>query len=114
MSTPAPYSLADTWRLNNRLDLMLADELTEEQLAYTPNPRARNIGDQLAHLHNVRIQWLEVCSPAHAKTLEKIEKGGGVREVLRPFLTASCEAMAECIAEAEQTGKLRGAKRGVA
>lgn len=52
---PPVYTLADTWLLNSRVNLKLLDHLGEEQLAVKPNPRARSIADQFAHLHNVRI-----------------------------------------------------------
>ena len=62
------YSLADTWILNNRVNLKLLDHLRDEQLGVLANPRARSIGDQFAHLHNVRIMWLETRGPADRKS----------------------------------------------
>lgn len=96
MPDPAPpYTLAETWQLNNRVNLRLLEELSEEQLAYTPNPKARNIGDQLGHLHNARILWLEAQAPKLAKALTKIEKGasqgrysGGSQRLGRGFRQA--------------------------
>lgn len=111
-STP-PYTLADTWLLNNRVNLMLLDRLTEKQLAFTANPRARTVADQLAHLHNVRIMWLEVQAPAVAKTLVKFEKGAAAKPALREALEASAAAFAGLIADAEKGGRLKAAKRGV-
>ena len=60
------YNLADTWHLNNRVNLMLLDHLRDEQLVVAANPRARSIGDQFAHLHNVRIMWLETFGSSSA------------------------------------------------
>jgi len=108
-----PYSLADTWLLNNRVNLMLLDRLTPQQLAYTASPRARNIAGQIAHLHNVRGMWLEVRSPSLAKSLPKLEKGPP-KESIRAALEASGKLMGEWIAESEKTGKMKAAKRGVA
>ena len=110
---PDTFSLADTWLLNNRVTLMLLDALSDEQLAFTNNPRARNIADQLAHLHNVRRMWLEVSAPAAAKGLEKLEKGA-TKAALKSALETSARAMADCIAEAEKSGKMKGYKRGAA
>jgi uncharacterized damage-inducible protein DinB len=108
---PDTFSLADTWLLNNRVTLMLLDALSDEQLAFTNNPRARNIADQLAHLHNVRCMWLAVSAPAAAKGLEKLEKGT-TKAALKSALETSARAMADCIAEAEKSGKMKGYKRG--
>ena len=106
------YSLADTFLLNNRVNLLLLDQLSEEQLAYTANPRARSIADQFAHLHNVRRTWIEVRSPGVAAGLDKIEKGSPTKAGLRKALEASADALAAIIGEAERTGKMKGYKRG--
>ena len=112
MMTP-PCGLAETWHLNNRANLMLLDSMTGEQLQHTPFPRARSIADQFAHLHNVRIMWLEVQMPEAAKCLSKIEKGSATKASLRDALNASADAFAKMLAAAEQSGKLRSTKRGI-
>jgi uncharacterized damage-inducible protein DinB len=109
-----PYTLADTWLLNNRVNLMLLEQLTGEQLAVAPSSRARNVGDQIAHLHNARIMWLEAQEPAVARTLAKIEKGAATKAGLKQALEASGAAFAALIDQGEKTGKLKSFKRGVA
>jgi uncharacterized damage-inducible protein DinB len=111
-STPA-YSLADTWHLNNRVNLRLLGQLSDAQLAYASNPRARSVADQFAHLHSVRLTWLEVVAPA-GTPLAKVEKGSAAAPALRTALEASALALGTAIAEAERTGRMRGYKRGVA
>ena len=113
MAESAPYTLADTWRLSNRVSLMLLDPLTTEQLAHVPSPRARSIADQFAHLHNVRIMWMEPRVPAAAKALCKIEKGAATKGELKSALEASAEAFSEMIDAAERKGKLSSARRGI-
>jgi uncharacterized damage-inducible protein DinB len=108
------FTLADTFLLNNRVNLQLLDQLSDEQLAWTANPRARNIADQFAHMHNVRVMWLEVSAPAAAKALRKIEKGAATKDELRRALEESAAAMATLIGEAERTGRMKGYKRGAA
>ncbi len=105
-------SLAETFLLNNRVNLMLLDAMSEEQLAYVPSPRARSIADQFAHLHNVRIMWLEVSAPERAKGQRKLEKGAGTKAEVRAALEKSAEAMAAVIGEAMEAGKMRGYKAG--
>jgi uncharacterized damage-inducible protein DinB len=111
-SMPA-YSLADTWLLNNRVNLRLLEQLSDAQLAWASNPRARSVAGQFAHLHSVRLMWLEVVAPA-AAPMAKIEKGAASAPALRAALEASALALGTAIAEAEQTGRMRGYKRGVA
>ena len=112
MPSAPPFGLVDTWHLNNRVNLRLLAHLREEQLAWAANSRARSIADQLAHLHNVRILWLEPRLPETARRLSKIEKGAATRTVLEQALAGSADAIAEMLAEAERTGKLKSAKRG--
>src|SRR5689334_12023564 len=114
MPSETVYGLADTWRLSSRVTLLLLDELSDEQLQSAANPRARSIADQFAHLHNVRILWLEHWAPAVAKALGKIEKGAATKAGLRTALERSAKALGDLIAEAEQAGKMKGYKRGPA
>jgi len=107
------FSLAETWHLNNRANLMLLASLSPDQLNHTPFPRARSVADQFAHLHNVRIMWLEVQMPEAAKSVSKIAKGTATKAGLREALEASADAFAKMLAAAENTGKLRSAKRGI-
>jgi len=109
--SPRPYTLTDTWHLNNRVNLKLLDALTEEQLAVKPNPRARNIAEQITHLHAVRISWLEAMEPNVTKDLAKIEKGASKTEIKRG-LEKSAEALGQVFAAAEQKGTLKAFKRG--
>jgi uncharacterized damage-inducible protein DinB len=105
-------SLAETFLLNNRANLMLLDAMTEAQFAHVPFPRARSIADQFAHVHNVRITWLEVSAPARAKALQKIDKGVAAKAGLHAALDASAQSIAATIAEALEGGKMRGYKQG--
>ena len=108
----APYSLADTWLLNQRVDRKLLDALSEKQLALAANPRARSIADQFAHLHNVRVMWLENCAPAAAAGLRKIPKGEASKALLLAALEQSAQAMAAAIAAFEADGRPRLSRRG--
>ena len=108
------YTLADAWHLSNRVNLMLLDNLRDEQLAVAHSPRSRNVADQFAHLHNVRIMWLETLGPAAVKGLKKIEKGKAAKAALKEALKASGKVLGDVIAEAEQAGKMKGYKRGPA
>jgi uncharacterized damage-inducible protein DinB len=112
MAAERLYTLADTFELNNRVNFMLLDSLTDEQLALAPNSRARSIADQFAHLHNVRRMWLEVRAPDVAKTLARIGKGTATRTELKAALEASANALADQIAAAEAASRMKAARRG--
>jgi len=106
------YSLADTWHLNNRINLRLLDALTEDQLAATILPRGKAVTSYFVHLHMARFYWLERRARALAKTLEKISGGTSDRETLRRALIASGNAMGQMFEEAERTGSIKGTKLG--
>jgi uncharacterized damage-inducible protein DinB len=107
------YTLADTWCLNHRVTLRLLHALSEEQLAIVPFPRARSIEDQFAHVHNVRLMWLEVQAPLAAASLVKIKKGFSTKASLLSSLDSSSEVFRSHIVAAEATGKLKAARRGL-
>lgn len=115
LEAPSPaYTLADTWHLNNRVNLMLLEHLTEQQLAHTSSPRGRSIADQFAHLHNVRILWLEPSAPKMAKRLTKIEKGTATKAALQEALADSAAAIGDLISESQkEDGRMKAYKRGV-
>jgi uncharacterized damage-inducible protein DinB len=101
----APYGLADVWRLNQRVNLLLLDHLNDGQLALAPAPRARTIAEQFAHLHSVRAAWLEAQG---RKDLPKVPKPVA-RAALRAALEESAEAVAGVLAP---DARLKGFKRG--
>jgi uncharacterized damage-inducible protein DinB len=105
-------SLAETFLLNNRVNVLLLNSLTTDQLAHVPTPKARSIADQIAHLHKVRIMWLEARDPERAKALQNIPAGTTAKSVLRSALEASAEALAAVLTESVDAGKMKGFKRG--
>ncbi len=105
-------ALADTWRINNRINLRLLDALTDEQLAATILPRGKAVTSYFVHIHMARFYWLERRSSSLAKTLKKIPGGTAPRATLRQALIDSSKAMEEFFTEAERTGKINGSKLG--
>ena len=94
---------------------MILDELSTEALASTLSTRGgRTVAVQFAHLHNVRLQWLEVSVPAIYKTQTKLNTEAILdAALLKKNLTASANAIAEWMGSADDDGKLKGYKRGV-
>ncbi|MGO8790030.1 MAG: DinB family protein [Terriglobia bacterium] len=106
------WALTETWHLNNRVNLLLLDALTEDQLAATILPRGKSVTSYFVHMHMARFYWLERRASALAKSLKKIPGGTAPRATLRQALIHSGEAMGELFSEAERTGKIKGAKLG--
>ena len=74
------------------------------------------MGEQFAHIHNVRLMWLQQAAPELMGELKKIEKDGAPdKELLRRSLAASGRAMSLLLAKGvESGGKIKGFKPHVA
>ena len=108
--TSLQCDLAETWRINNRVNLRLLDALTDEQLAATILPRGKTVISYFVHIHMARFYWLERRARALTKSLKKLPSGTATRAAVRQALMDSSEAMAELFAEAERTGHIKAAK----
>jgi uncharacterized damage-inducible protein DinB len=107
--------LVEAWRINNRANLLLLEAISDAGLESTMSQRGgRTVAQQLAHLHNVRIGWLEVCSPPLARQQKKVDaKQTVTRKLLLERLAASADAVADMLGQSlADGGKLRGFKRG--
>ncbi len=102
--------LTETWEINNRLNLYLLDGIAEAHLADALTSKGRNVGQQFAHIHNVRLMWLKVALPAALEKLEKIEKDAVTKKDLAQQLKKSGEAIAQLLTEGVKTGKIKGFK----
>ena len=113
--SPLIQQSIEAWQVNNRINLMILDELSAEALASTLSTRGgRTVAVQFAHMHNVRLQWLEVSVPAIYKTQTKLNTEGNLdAALLKKTLTASANAVAEWMGTADDGGKLKGYKKGV-
>jgi uncharacterized damage-inducible protein DinB len=105
-------ALAETWHVNNRVNLRLLDALSDEQLASTILPRGKAVTSYFVHMHMARFYWLERRAGALAKSLRKIPGGTAPRAMVRQALIDSGKAMGELFAEAERTGNIKGTKLG--
>ena len=50
--------LTETFQINNRINLYLLDGIDEKHLTDVSPAKGRNVGEQLAHIHNVRLMLL--------------------------------------------------------
>jgi len=47
--------LIETWEINNRINLYLLEAIDEAYLKDVSASKGRNVGEQFAHIHNVRL-----------------------------------------------------------
>jgi uncharacterized damage-inducible protein DinB len=104
--------LVETWRINSRILIYEMDAIATETLADRGATKGRSVGEMLAHIHNVRLMWLQSAAPDLLKGLSKIEKeAADDKALLRSSLQASAEAIASLIETAQQNGgKVKGFK----
>lgn len=108
--------IVETWRINNRVNFMLIDAISEEGLHCTVSKRGGGtVAKQFAHLHNVRFFKLERFNKTLVAELSKIKMADRIEQaMLKTHLGASGEAMAMLLAQGiADGGKVKGFKRGV-
>jgi uncharacterized damage-inducible protein DinB len=104
--------LIETWEINARIDLYLLENIENDWLADVSASKGRTVGEQFAHIHNVRLMWLKSASPELLVGLEKLEKGTSLsKDILSENLTKSAVAIAKMIQNGiENGGRIKGFK----
>ncbi len=86
--------LLDTWRIHTRIILFVLDAIP--MVAFeSPSPKSgRSFNQMFAHIHNVRLMWLQPNEPKFSAGLSKLEKDEPLtKDRLRAALVGSGEAM---------------------
>lgn len=117
---PTAQALIETWRIHERINQFLLHYMPQEGLA--TKHKGRSPGEHLAHIHNVRLMWLEQAAPQLLKGLQKFESKTGGTIAVKEFEAAlkasgvAIEALLQLAFEAEpNVGKVKGFKpHGVA
>jgi len=102
----------ETWEIHNRINLYLLDAIDPAALGSLSASKGRTVGEQFAHIHNVRLMWLKSASPDLLTGLMKIEKElPPDKKLLHTSLTNSGEAIKSLLDQAVQDGgKVKGFK----
>lgn len=104
--------LIETWQIHNRVNLYVLEAVAPAALGGVSASKGRNVGEQFAHIHNVRLMWLKPAAPDLLEGLEKVEKAEAQsKEKLREALEASGLAMENLLRRSFQAGgKVKGFK----
>jgi uncharacterized damage-inducible protein DinB len=102
----------ETWDIHNRINLYLLDGVEPVTLSSYSASKGRSVGEQFAHVHNVRLMWLKAAAPDLLPGLEKIEKEqAGEKKLLHNSLAESGKAMRALLGKSFATdGKVKGFK----
>jgi uncharacterized damage-inducible protein DinB len=103
--------LLETWRIHCRINLYILDAIAPEAWSGPPPAKGRGFAQMFAHLHNVRLMWLQSAAPELLDGLAKIEKSDVDRAALRDALAASGPAIEAMLQIAlASSGKIKGFK----
>jgi uncharacterized damage-inducible protein DinB len=102
----------ETWEIHNRINLYLLDAVDSAALVDVAASKGRTVGEQFAHVHNVRLMWLKSAAPDLLAGLTKIEKEQAVdKKLLQKSLTESGVAIKSLLDQsARGGGKVKGFK----
>ena len=102
--------IIETWEIHNRINIYLLDAINEEHLTDISASKGRNVGEQFAHIHNVRLMWLKAAAPDLLTGQNKIEKGTISKTQLSGELNNSSVAIASLLQTGLESGRIKGFK----
>lgn len=103
--------LLETWEIHNRINLYLLESVEAGALASFSASKGRSVGEQFAHIHNVRLMWLKSAAPDLLENLDKLEKEAARdKKSLAKALKASGQAIRTLLERGLQEGKIKGFK----
>lgn len=104
--------LLETWEIHNRVNLYLLDSILPEHLSALSASKGRTVGEQFAHIHNVRLMWLKQAAPELLGQLAKIEKEQATNKpLLQNAINESALAIKVLLSMSmESGGKIKGFK----
>jgi uncharacterized damage-inducible protein DinB len=104
-------ALLETWEISHRMNEYLLTGIKEEYFTDVPASKGRNVGEQFAHINNVRLMWIKVAAPEMLLNLKKIEKEDRItKKLLLDAFEKSTEAITELLKKGFETGKIKGFK----
>ena len=96
--------LIETWEIHDRINRYLLDSISDDTVNASIGPKHRSIYKLFAHIHNVRLMWLQASAPELMKGLTKLEKDEGRKAELAKALESSGEAICKRIKNACAAG----------
>ncbi|HEY2964493.1 MAG TPA: DinB family protein [Pyrinomonadaceae bacterium] len=104
--------LIETWQIHDRINLYLLEAVDPQSLSSHSASKGRSVGEQFAHLHNVRLMWLKSAAPELLEGLTKVEaEQASDKKLLAKSLAESGKAIAALLTQSLAAGgKVRGFK----
>jgi uncharacterized damage-inducible protein DinB len=100
----------ETWKIHSNINLYLLDAIEEQYLMDISTSKGRNVGEQFAHIHNVRLMWLKAACPQLLKEQNRVEKGTITKQLLIEALINSTAAISSLLQNGFEEEKIKGFK----
>jgi uncharacterized damage-inducible protein DinB len=110
------HPLVDTWNIHSRINLYLLEAVPPEAMSGVPvGMKGRSVGELFAHIHNVRLMWLELtpeigATPARVHVKTKADKEALSKDGLRAALESSSSAVTTLFLHSLSKGRVKGFK----
>ncbi|MBV9987503.1 MAG: DinB family protein [Chitinophagaceae bacterium] len=105
------HPIVHTWEISHKMNELLINNIPEEHYGDQLNGKGRTAAEQFAHLHNVRLMWLQAAKPELMDGLTKLEKGTGLKKkLLLQHLKQSQAAISKLLEAGLAAGKIKGFK----
>ena len=105
--------LLETWYINHRITLYILEATKEDSFDSKPiGMPARDVKTLFAHIHNVRMMWLQPVNAELAKSIKKIptRTRSDKAVITKPYLTTSLQqsgdALGKALEQRLQSGKI--------
>jgi uncharacterized damage-inducible protein DinB len=104
--------VVETWQIHERINQYLLDAIDRASLDSHSASKGRSIGEQFAHIHNVRLMWLKSAAPELLQGLAKVEsEQANDKRFLKKSLTDSGKAIGVVLTTSlESGGRVKGFK----
>ncbi|HTS87315.1 MAG TPA: DinB family protein [Gemmatimonadales bacterium] len=107
-----PDPLLETWQIHNRINLYLLRAVSAPGLSVAPLSGGRSVAQIFAHIHNVRLMWLEAAGTPTPRSVTKLDKDA---KLTVATLTKALEASGETVGSLVQSaldagGRVKGFK----
>jgi uncharacterized damage-inducible protein DinB len=108
--------LIEAWRTNNKINLLFVELIDDDDMQKTLSARGgRTVYQQLVHVHNVRMHWLDIMAKEIAKKYKALAKEVAFnKELLFESFEDSGKGIEELIDKSwEKGGKVSSFKKGL-
>src|SRR5690242_601175 len=97
------------------MNLLVINNTTDEGMRKSMSARGgRTIFQQWVHIHNVRMQWLEVCARDIFAKYTPLDKETADKKILLKALDDSFKGLSQLLERSwDDGGKVKGFKKGV-